>query len=244
VLGTSDALLPRRAHHVLLLNAYRFHSVLVPARRVNNGKLVVATLASEEPHEQWEKYRKSFSELGVVRLEHLHVDRREELLDGTRYEVLDNASVLFFTGGDQIKITSKFGGTPLCTRMREIYEAGATIAGTSSGASVMSEVTMAGGEEQSSKVATTLRLAPGLALAPGMIIDQHFGERGRIGRLIMAVGQNPRLLGIGIDEDTAIVLKNHREFSVMGTAVFVVDGPQCGSAMPPKIWRARPRCTA
>jgi cyanophycinase len=187
---------------------------------------------------------KSFSELGVVRLEHLHVDRREELLDGTRYEVLDNASVLFFTGGEQIKITSKFGGTPLCTRMREIYEAGATIAGTSSGASVMSEVTMAGGEEQSSKVATTLRLAPGLALAPGMIIDQHFGERGRIGRLIMAVGQNPRLLGIGIDEDTAIVLKNHREFSVMGTAVFVVDGPQCGSAMPPKIWRARHRCTA
>jgi cyanophycinase len=195
------------------------------ARKVRSGKLIVATLASEEPEEQWDSYRKVFSELGVSRIEHLDVRKREELVRDPRIDMVTDADVFFFAGGDQRKLTSRFGGTPLCTRMRERYENGATIAGTSSGASAMSEVMMAGGDENTSSGNAASSLAAGLGLVPGLIIDQHFAERGRISRLFKAVAQNPRLLGIGIDEDTAIVLEEHREFRVLGSgAVYVVDG--------------------
>ena len=84
---------------------------------------------------------------------------------------------------------------------------------------------MTGGDENSSNDTATTRLAAGLALVPGLIIDQHFAERGRISRLMKAVGQNPRLLGLGIDEDTAVLMESHRRFSVIGSgAVYVVDG--------------------
>jgi cyanophycinase len=195
------------------------------ARRVKDGKLVVATMASEEPTEQWDTYRKVFSELGIENVVHFDVRSREELLENPRLDLLQQEDVLFFAGGDQTKVTSRFGGTALCTRMREIYERGGTIAGTSSGASVMSEVMMTGGDENSSSNAATTRLAAGLALVPGVIIDQHFAERGRISRLLKAVGQNPRLLGLGIDEDTAVLMESHRRFAVIGSgAVYVVDG--------------------
>jgi cyanophycinase len=196
------------------------------AKRVGSGKLVVATLASEEPESQWQEYERSFRELGVKHIEQLDVRRREELLTDPRLALLDDARVLFFAGGDQMKITTRFGGTPLCDRMRELYQQGATIAGTSSGASVMPEVMMAAGEGDASlDVRGTLRLAPGLGLVAGIIIDQHFAERGRIGRLLGAVAQNPRLLGVGIDEDTGFVLEGHEEGSVVGSgAVYIIDG--------------------
>jgi cyanophycinase len=194
------------------------------ASRITDGKLVVATLASEDPDEQWQTYRRVFTELGVGRVEHLRAETREELVDSPPLELLEGAEVLFFAGGDQMKITSKFGGTVLCERMRELYRQGATIAGTSSGASAMSETMMVSGEG-TGNVSETLRMAPGLALVPGLIIDQHFAERGRMGRLLAAVGQNPRLIGVGIDENTAIVMNEHSGFSVLGSgAVYVVDG--------------------
>src|SRR3954471_5158338 len=104
------------------------------AKRVGDGKLIVATLASEEPDPQWETYNKAFRELGVERIEHLDARERHDLMKEDLVELLEGASVVFFAGGDQLKLTSKFGGTVLCERMREIYEQGGTIAGTSSGA--------------------------------------------------------------------------------------------------------------
>jgi cyanophycinase len=195
------------------------------ARRANGGNLVVATFGSDEPEEQWRDYEKVFRELGVEDIVHLDARRREELLQDPRFDEVEGAEVIFFGGGDQTKVTSRFGGTPLCSRIRELYEKGATIAGTSSGASVMSEVMMTGGDENSSTDAAMTRLAAGLGFIPQVILDQHFAERGRISRLFKAVGQNPRVLGIGIDENTAIVVDKHREFVVMGEgAVYVVDG--------------------
>ena len=144
----------------------------------------------------------------------------------SRPEMLDERTVIFFAGGDQMKITSKFGGTPLCDRLRQLYTEGALIAGTSSGASVMAEVMMAAGESESSHQGQeSVRLAPGLGLISGVIIDQHFAERGRMGRLLGAVAQNPRLLGIGIDEDTALVFQGHEQAAVIGSgAVYIMDG--------------------
>lgn len=196
------------------------------AKRARAGKLVVMTIASEEPEEQWENYQKTFKELGVPRLEQFDARSREQLLEQSRPEMLDEGTVVFFAGGDQMKITSKFGGTPLCDRLRQLYAQGALIAGTSSGASVMAEVMMAAGESESSHQGQeSVRLAPGLGLISGVIIDQHFAERGRMGRLLGAVAQNPRLLGVGIDEDTALVFQGHEQAAVIGSgAVYMVDG--------------------
>src|SRR5947209_933695 len=196
------------------------------AKRARSGKLIVVTIASEEPEEQWENYQKTFKELGVAHLEQFDARSREELLEQSNPEMLDEGTVIFFAGGDQMKITSKFGGTPLCDRLRQLYTQGALIAGTSSGASVMAEVMMAAGESESSHQGQeSVRLAPGLGLISGVIIDQHFAERGRMGRLLGAVAQNPRILGIGIDEQTAIVVENEARFTVLGDgAVYVIDG--------------------
>jgi cyanophycinase len=196
------------------------------ARQVGRGKLLVATFASEQPEEQWAEYRKIFRELGVRRVEQLDARSRDEMLANPAIDKVTGATAVFFCGGDQLKITSRFGGTELCDRIRDLYASGGTIAGTSSGASVMSETMMiASNGDESATGLGALRMAPGLGFMPGVIVDQHFAERGRIGRLVAAVSQNPRLLGIGIDEDTAVCIDGQRRFTVLGSgAVYVIDG--------------------
>jgi cyanophycinase len=110
--------------------------------------------------------------------------------------------------------------------MHERYHEGLVIAGTSAGASVMSETMLVSGpSDDSHRVGDTLRMAPGLGLTQALIIDQHFAQRGRLSRLLGAVAQNPRLLGVGIDEDTAIIAREGNEFEVVGNgAVYVVNG--------------------
>lgn len=118
------------------------------------------------------------------------------------------------------------GDTPAFSRIFEIFANGGTIAGTSAGASVLSETMMVGGDaSESHRISGGLRLAPGFGLARDMVIDQHFAERGRINRLLGVVGQNPRVLGIGIDENTAIELRAASEFRVLGGGgVTVLNG--------------------
>src|SRR3954464_10803432 len=196
------------------------------ARRVGPGKLVVATLASQEPEAMWREYQRAFTALGVRRLEHLDVSNREALLRNPQPEILDDATVVFFTGGGQLRITTLFGGTELCERIQEFYRRGGTIAGTSAGASVMSDTMLVSGEgDESHRVGSHLMMAPGLGYIKDVIVDQHFAERGRIGRLLGAVAQNPRFLGVGLDENTAIVVEEERRFRVIGEgAVYIVDG--------------------
>jgi cyanophycinase len=195
------------------------------ARRAGQGTLVVATVASEEPEEMWPVYHRVFTELGVKRIEHLHVENRDQAEDDAQWPWLRRARVVFFAGGDQLRITARLGGTPLWDRVRAVYAAGGVIAGTSAGASMMGETMIIDGPgEQTHRVRADLHLAPGLGLLPNALIDQHFAERGRIGRLVGAVAYNPRLLGLGIDENTAIVVERGG-FHVLGAgAVYVVDG--------------------
>jgi cyanophycinase len=198
------------------------------AERVKGGKLVVATLATSEPEETYQDYRRAFTALGVKQIVHLDVPDREDLLRNPRPEIMEGASVVFFTGGGQLRITTQFGGTRLCEQIQEFYRKGGTIAGTSAGASVMSDTMLVSGEADSShRVGANLLMAPGLGYIKDVIIDQHFAERGRIGRLLGAVAQNPRLLGVGIDENTAIVVEKENRVRVLGEgAVYVVDGRQ------------------
>jgi cyanophycinase len=193
---------------------------------VRGGRLVVATVASAVPDELWADYEPLFRGFGITDVVHLDVANRGEAKSEEKLRLLDGASGVFFTGGDQLKITSQLGDSPIYARVREIYLEGGVVAGTSAGASVMAETMMvAGAGDESHRIGSALQMAPGFGLFPGVILDQHFAQRGRIGRLVAAVAQNPRILGIGIDEDTAILCEPGRCFTVLGSgAVYVVDG--------------------
>jgi cyanophycinase len=195
-------------------------------RKAGSGKLVVATIATEDPEGRWEDYRKIFQKLGAKRIEHLSVKDREEALSGKCAAVLKGARVLFFTGGDQLRITSQIGDSKIYQEIKDLYAKGGTIAGTSAGASVMSETMLISGDgDESHKLDQVLGMAPGFGLIKDMVIDQHFAQRGRLGRLVAAVTQNPRHLGVGIDEDTAILIEAGQVFEVAGNgAVYVLDG--------------------
>jgi cyanophycinase len=194
------------------------------ARHLDGGKLVLATVASHEPEGYFEAYQKAFADLGVTDLVELYVRERAETLDPDKLRLFDGATGVFFSGGDQLRISSQIGDTPVEQRVREIHENGGLIAGTSAGASMMSETMLVKGTSGESYKIGDLHMAPGLGLVRNAIIDQHFAERGRFGRLFGAVAHNPRELGIGIDEDTALVLQDDR-FDVIGDGcVYVVDG--------------------
>ncbi len=199
------------------------------ARRVGSGKLVVSTVAMPgETDSLFEQYEKAFRSLGVKHLYSLDIKNREDATLDSKARILDDATGVFFTGGDQMKITSQIGDSQVFRRIQQIYEEGGVIAGTSAGASVMSETMLVeGGDEESHMVGGAMRMAPGLGLIRDVVIDQHFMERGRVGRLIGAVAQNPKNLGIGIDEETAIVVERGNGFYVLGSgAVYVLDGSE------------------
>jgi cyanophycinase len=190
-----------------------------------SGKLVVATIASSEPKAMFNDYERCLRGLGMRHVHHLVIESREEARMDSRVRILNDADGVFFTGGDQLKITSQIGDTPIYTKVRQIFDAGGLIAGSSAGASVMTETMMVSGAgDESYRIGSLLQLAPGLGLLPGVIIDQHFAERGRIGRLLGAVAQNPRMLGIGLDEDSAILVQRGRFQVLGGNAVHVIDG--------------------
>ncbi|KAJ53295.1 cyanophycinase [Clostridium tetanomorphum] len=188
-------------------------------------ELVIATVASGVPEELGIQYKNIFQNLGVKNVSILNVRERKDAFDNYNLELIKKASVVFFTGGDQLRITSLLGGTDLYKMMNERYEDGCTYVGTSAGASAMSDTMIVTGPEEESPKKCTLKMAPGLGLIKGVIIDQHFAQRGRIGRLLVGIAENPQSIGIGIDEDTAIVVNNEAKFKVLGSgAVYVIDG--------------------
>src|SRR3954469_4071256 len=194
------------------------------ARHVRGGKLVLATVASHRPEGYFDEYQKAFDDLDVGELVELYVEERAEAHDREKLSVLDDAAGVFFSGGDQLRITSQIGDTGIEAKVRAIYDRGGVVAGTSAGASVMSETMLVKGTSKETHRIGDLNMAPGMGLIRDVIIDQHFAERGRFGRLLGAVAHNPRVLGLGIDEDTAAIVEGD-EFRVIGSgAVYVVDG--------------------
>ena len=190
----------------------------------NKDKMLIATIATEYPEKSYGNYKTIFNNLGIKNIEKLDISVREEAFEKENIDLIKEADLLFFTGGDQLRITSMIGGSPVYDAIKELCINGGIIAGTSAGASVMSDVMIVGGEEEESPKKSTLNMSAGLGLIKNTLIDQHFAQRGRIGRLLTAIAQNPEVLGIGIDEDTAIVI-NDDELTVIGSgAVYFVDG--------------------
>jgi len=167
------------------------------ARRIGRGRLVIAAVASKYPGPLFDEYDHVFRSLGLKHVAKLEIHNRCEANDETKIRVLDDAAGVFFTGGDQLRITSQLGDTPVHRRIKDIYESQGLIAGTSAGASVMCEtMIVSSGNPHSHKVSDSIKLAPGFGLIGGMIIDQHFSERSRMVRLLGSIAQNPKNLVI------------------------------------------------
>ena len=168
--------------------------------------------------------KKPLKKFDVTDLSELYIEDRFESSNEEKLAQLEDAKGVFFSGGDQLRISSQIGDTPFEAQIRKIYKNGGVIAGTSAGATAMGETMLVRGPNSESHRIGDLHMAPGMGLLRNVIIDQHFAERGRIGRLLGAVAFNPRILGIGIDEDTAIIVHG-KEFSVVGSgAVYVIEG--------------------
>jgi len=140
---------------------------------------------------------------------------------------------VFMTGGNQLKLAQLFVGTPLADAIIRAHERGAVVAGTSAGASIMSSFMISLGADGVTPRQRSSQLTSGLGLLPGVIIDQHFDQRARYGRLMSLVASSPNLLGVGIDEDTAAEVRDGRKLRVVGSgAVFVVDARSAVSDVP------------
>ncbi|MDN5331024.1 MAG: cyanophycinase [Tepidanaerobacteraceae bacterium] len=189
------------------------------------ARLTVITAASQDPKRVGDMYVEIFSKLGIGNVEALNIESRDEANKEAIAERIANSTGIFFTGGDQLRITSLLGGTKACQALEKAYRHGVIIAGTSAGAAAMSDTMIIGGSEDHAPKGNTVGMAPGLGLLEEVVIDQHFAQRGRMARLLLAVAQNPFILGVGIDEDTAILVYPDGKFWVIGSnTVTVLDG--------------------
>ncbi len=170
------------------------------------------------------RYERIFQELGVRRVSTLAFDTRRDCEEPGRLSRIESASGVFLTGGNQLRLSTILGGTSVAKTLRKCNAAGLHVAGTSAGASFISEHMIAFGEEGASPIAGSVRLAPGLGLTNRFIIDQHFRQRDRIGRLLTALAYNPFAVGIGLDEDTAAFIGPDNTLDVVGSgSVTILD---------------------
>lgn len=191
----------------------------------DDAQLVVLTSATQEPETAGATYQAVFGELGAGSITALDVASRAAANEREVVNALRKATGVFFTGGDQLRVSSIIGGTPVARALAECYRRGVVIAGTSAGASAMSEVMIVGGPGEEAPKRGLLHLAPGLGLLREVVVDQHFAQRGRIGRLLAAVAQHPGVLGLGLDEDTAVFVAPDATLEVVGSgAATMVDG--------------------
>lgn len=191
-----------------------------------NARIVVITAASKVADEMWEVYDKAFGDLGVRQCTHLSLESRQDANDEEKVRMVAEADGIFMTGGDQKRLLAIIGGTTLDAEMHTALKVrGACIGGTSAGASAMSGHMLAQGKTDLLPEKGAVSLGAGLGFLHKVVIDQHFSERQRLARLLSVVAQNPYLMGIGIDEDTALVVERGRGIEVLGEgSVTVVDG--------------------
>src|ERR1700728_3158758 len=208
----------------------------------DQADIVVIPTASRA-HETGPRYEQLFQELGARRVTVMDFDTRRDCQEPGRLKRLEAASGIFFTGGNQLRLTTLLGGTPVAKLIRVRNAHGVTVGGTSAGASILSEHMIAFGDEGSSVVSGSVRLAPGLGLTNRFIIDQHFRERDRLGRLITALAYNPFAVGIGLDEDTAAFIGPDETIEVEGSGgVTVVDASDASYSSIGEVSEGQPVC--
>ena len=186
--------------------------------------ITLMTIATNEPESAGRKYDSLFRSRGINHVSIVDISERKDSFNEAALKRIDKADALFFTGGNQLNVTSLLGGTPLHNLIHEKVEDGFIIAGTSAGATMMSNSMIISGRSDDAPKVGCVEIAPGMDLVSETIIDTHFSQRGRHGRLLTAIAHYPQDLGIGIDEQTAIVVRGS-QFRVIGEGVVtVMDG--------------------
>ncbi|MFT3744647.1 MAG: cyanophycinase [Pyrinomonadaceae bacterium] len=193
-----------------------------------DAEVLIVPVASDYPEFAADVYTQAFRNLGVANPRVLRATSRQDVVNADHEKLLDGVTGIIMTGGDQMRLVSLLGGTKLAEKIRKmVRETEVVLAGTSAGAAAMSTSMIVRGEPSSHPHKNAVRLSPGLGFLKNIIIDQHFSERGRISRLITAVSFNPYNLGIGIDENTAIILDGKGILEVYGAgSTTIVDGSQ------------------
>ena len=191
-----------------------------------DSRIEVITTASKIPREIGPEYVKALLYLGAENVDVLHIEKREQAMDPEVLERLKAADVVMFTGGDQLRLTSILGGTPFHNILLDKYHNEDFVyAGTSAGAAAASNNMIYQGSSSEALLKGEVKITSGLGLIDGVVIDTHFVQRGRIGRLFQAVVGNPKTLGIGLGEDTGLLITNNNKMEAIGSGlVILVDG--------------------
>jgi len=214
-IGGAEAKLRRRT----VLEAF------VAAAGGSDARIAIVSSASSLGVQVVEVYKGVFTSLGAGEVIALRPESRTQAQDPDLVEPLSKVSAIFLTGGNQLKLSSFITGTPFGEASQEAYQRGTLVGGTSAGASILAEHMIAFGAGGSTPKQRMSQLSAGLGLLRGVVIDQHFEQRNRYGRLLSLVAQSPSLLGLGVDEDTAAVIHDGSRLTVVGRgAVTVVDG--------------------
>ena len=204
------------------------------------AKIALFPTGSSIPAELATTYDAIFRELGAE-VSVVRIVTRADGDDPETIAQLEGVTGVFFTGGDQGRIVTMLGGTELARTIRRAHRSGVVVAGTSAGASVICDHMIAQGKKGYAPRRDLVMLAPGLGLTRRLVIDQHFAQRHRIGRLFSAVALNPFLIGVGIDEDTAIVVTADKKLSVIGRGtVTVIDGSKMAHSDIHEVSRSSP----
>jgi cyanophycinase len=199
-----------------------------------DARIIVCSSPSENPEEKVDVYGELFEKLGVAEVIPAPITERREAETPEMEEAVERATAVFITGGDQLRLTALMAGTRFCERIRErLYGDGLVVAGTSAGAAAMSSVMLIGGKDNGTVRRADVSLAPGLGYWRDTVVDTHFNQRGRPSRLLTIFAHNPQVLGIGIDENTAIDVTPGESFRVIGEgAVMVFNGRVTHSSAP------------
>lgn len=191
-----------------------------------DARIEVVTTASSIPTEVGENYLHALTKIGCTNIGILDVRERKQAMEDSTLQRLKDCDAIMFSGGNQLRLTAIFGGTDFLTLLKKRYQQeNFVIAGTSAGAMAMSNTMIYHGNAEQAHLKGEVKITTGLALMQGVIIDSHFVNRGRFSRLAQAVAANPSCIGIGLGEDTAVIVTDGHQLETIGSgAVFLFDG--------------------
>jgi len=210
----------KNSDNVLPLEILKTFVDVIPKK---NAVVEVITSASGEGNESFKEYKALFNKLKIQDVRHMHHQERNEVIQDDVAKRAAEADAFFFTGGDQLKLTALYGGTPFLTELKKRYiRENIVIGGTSAGAMALSTPMIISGNND---INSEIKVTTGLEFVKDVCIDTHFIKRGRFARMAQVIATNPTCIGVGIDEDTAIILRNGVEASIVGSGtVIVIDG--------------------
>lgn len=204
--------------------------IITESKHGINSRIEVVTTASMIPEEVGDSYQDAFQRLGCKNVGQLHIRNREDAQKPENLERIRQADALMFTGGNQLRLSSIYGGTEAVRIIKSRYQTeDFLIAGTSAGAMVMSNPMIYGGESHESLMKGEVHITTGMGLVENVIIDTHFIKRGRFGRLAQSVAANPGCIGLGLGEDTGVLIKDGHHLETVGSGlVLIFDGHSIG----------------